>query len=120
MQHSRESWDSSHGVLGAHPCAWADGELPPESRGHSKRFPGVSVGFFSPPGHRAARRLHLRPLLPGIPGLVSLEVAFTLSRPSRRPPPQCLGSRITAQVEVVQERGQAKARHPQRQGELKA
>lgn len=53
-QHSEESSDSSDGVLGAHPHARADGELPPESHVHSKCFPGFNVDFSSPSGHWAA------------------------------------------------------------------
>lgn len=53
-QHSEESLDSSDGVLGAHPCACAIGELLPESHVHSKCFPGLNVDFSSPSGHWAA------------------------------------------------------------------
>lgn len=53
-QHSKESSNSSDGVLGAHPCACADGELLPKSHVHSKCFPGLNVEFSSLSGHWAA------------------------------------------------------------------
>lgn len=53
-QRSKESSDSSDGVLCAHPCACADGELLSKSHMHSKCFPGLNVEFSSLSGHWAA------------------------------------------------------------------
>lgn len=83
-QHSEESSRSSDRALSAHRCA--DGELLPESHVQSKCFLGLHLDFSCLSGHWAAWCLHLRPFLPWIPGLVSVEFVLL-----------CLGS-IAAQA----------------------
>lgn len=69
-QHSEESSHSSDRAL-SHGCA--GGELLPEFHVQGKRFLDLCLGFSCLSGHWAARCLHLRPFLPWISRLVSVE-----------------------------------------------